>query len=209
MGRAPDVVWWAIFGFGSISTPISAGAEDGKGLRNRKPTRSVETCNEHERAWMTASADFQQLYEREFAAVYRAAYALSGDRELAEDAAQEAFARALARWRRLGRERWAGGWVMTTALNFTRRQMRKRPLATKERPVDADADALLDIRRAIETLPARQQSAVVLHYLMGLPLAEVAGSMGCREGTVKSHLARARAALGVRLSDDISMSGRN
>lgn len=98
---------------------------------------------------------------------------------------------------------------MTTALNFARRQMRKRPLVAQERPADADADALLDIRRAIETLSARQQTAVVLHYLMGLPLAEVAGSMGCREGTVKSHLARARAALGVRLSDDSSMSRRN
>jgi DNA-directed RNA polymerase specialized sigma24 family protein len=49
----------------------------------------------------------------------------------------------------------------------------------------------------------------VLHYLMCLPLAEVAGSMGCREGTVKSHLARARATLGMRLADDGSTLRRN
>jgi RNA polymerase sigma-70 factor (ECF subfamily) len=156
---------------------------------------------------MTASVDFRELYEREFTAVYRAAFALSGDRDLAEDAAQEAFARALARWRRLGRERWAGGWVMTTALNFARRQMRRRPLVVRQRPADADAEALMDLRRAIETLPAGQQTAVILHYLMGLPLREVAGSMGCKEGTVKAHLARARATLERRLSDeDSSMS---
>jgi RNA polymerase sigma-70 factor (ECF subfamily) len=151
---------------------------------------------------MTEVAGFRELYEQEFAAVYRAAYALSGDRSLAEDAAQEAFARALIRWRRLGREPWAGGWVMTTALNFTRRQMRKRPPPAEGRPAEMDAEALIDLRRAVRTLPARQQTAVVLHYLMDLPLEEVAGAMGCKEGTVKTHLARARGALERRLVDE-------
>jgi RNA polymerase sigma-70 factor (ECF subfamily) len=156
---------------------------------------------------MTEGAGFRELYEQEFAAVYRAAYALSGDRSLAEDAAQEAFARALARWRRLGREPWAGGWVMTTALNVARRQMRRRPpVSARERPADADTESLLDLRRAIEDLPARQQTAVVLHYLMGLPVADVAASMGCREGTVKAHLAKARASLERRLAEDHSVS---
>lgn len=151
---------------------------------------------------MSEGASFREPYEREFAAVYRAAYALSGDRSLAEDAAQEAFARALTRWRRLDREPWAGGWVMTTALNFTRRQMRKRPPTAERRPAETDAEALIDLRRAVRTLPARQQTAVVLHYLIGLPLEEVAGAMGCKEGTVKAHLARARAALERRLADE-------
>jgi RNA polymerase sigma-70 factor, ECF subfamily len=153
---------------------------------------------------MSEGAGFRELYEREFAAVYRAAYALSGDRSLAEDATQEAFARALIRWRHLGREPWAGGWVMTTALNFTRRQMRKRPQPAERerRPAETDAEALIDLRRAVRTLPARQQTAVVLHYLMDLPLEEVAGAMGCKEGTVKAHLARARGALERRLADE-------
>jgi RNA polymerase sigma-70 factor (ECF subfamily) len=151
---------------------------------------------------VTANADFRDLYEREFGAVYRAAYALCGQRDLAEDAAQEAFARALARWRRLSREPWAGGWVMTTALNFARRQMRKRRPIERERPPDPDTDALLDLRRSIDALPRRQQTAVVLHYLMDLPVEQVAASMRCKEGTVKAHLARARATLEHRLSDE-------
>lgn len=149
---------------------------------------------------MTARAGFRELYEREFHAVYRAAYALCGDRDVAQDAAQEAFARALARWRRLSREPWAGGWVMTTALNYTRRQMRRRPPAQAERPADADAEALMDLRRSIDGLPSRQQTAVILHYLMDLPVGEVADAMGCKEGTVKAHLARARVTLERRLS---------
>jgi RNA polymerase sigma-70 factor, ECF subfamily len=159
-----------------------------------------------ERKWMTEGAGFRELYEREFAAVYRAAYALSGDRSLAEDAAQEAFARAFIRWRRLGGDPWAGGWVMTTALNFTRRQLRRRPPPAERQAVEPDPEALIDLRRAVRTLPARQQTAVVLHYLIGLPLGEVAGAMGCKEGTVKAHLARARASLERRLAEDPSMS---
>jgi RNA polymerase sigma-70 factor (ECF subfamily) len=131
---------------------------------------------------MTASPGFRELYEREFAAVYRAAYALSGDRTLAEDAAQEAFARALARWRRVSREPWAGGWVMTTALNFARRQMRKRPLTAEPGPADADAEALIDLRRAVRTLPAQQQTVVVLHYLMGCQSARLPARWDARRG---------------------------
>jgi RNA polymerase sigma-70 factor (ECF subfamily) len=58
---------------------------------------------------------------------------------------------------------------------------------------------MLDLRRAIGGLPRRQQQAVVLHYLLGLPLEEAAHAMGCREGTVKVHLSRARAALAAAL----------
>jgi RNA polymerase sigma-70 factor (ECF subfamily) len=141
---------------------------------------------------------FEDLYEEEFANVFRAAYALIGDVSAAEDATQEAFARALARWRRLRGEPWAGGWVMTTALNVARRQLRRRPvIALVETP--ADAHDLVEVRLAIRALPTRQQQAVVLHYLLDLPLADVARSMGCREGTVKAHLAKARRGLAERL----------
>ncbi len=138
---------------------------------------------------------FRDLYEREYAAVFRAAYVVSGDREAAEDATQEAFARALARWRRLERESWVAGWVMKTAINVARRQRRRRPVVQPSPAQEPDAEAVLDLRRAIARLPRRQQEAVVLHYLVGLPIGEAARAMGCREGTVKVHLSRARAAL--------------
>jgi RNA polymerase sigma-70 factor (ECF subfamily) len=127
--------------------------------------------------------------------VFRAAYALCGDRELARDATQEAFARALARWRRLRGEPWAAGWVMTTALNVARRSLRGRPGSLPATPSMPDPDALVDLRAAVRALPRRQQEAVVLYYLADLPIPEVAAAMGCREGTVRAHLARARTAL--------------
>jgi RNA polymerase sigma factor (sigma-70 family) len=127
--------------------------------------------------------------------VYRAAFALCGDRELAMDATQEAFARALSRWHRLRGEQWAAGWVMTTALNVARRSLRRRPVLADPDVERGDLEALLDLRAGIRDLPRRQQAAVVLYYLAGLPVAEVAGAMGCRQGTVRAHLARARASL--------------
>jgi RNA polymerase sigma-70 factor (ECF subfamily) len=50
----------------------------------------------------------------------------------------------------------------------------------------------LDLWRAIKELPKRQAQAVVLHYLIDLPVAQVAEVMGCREGTAKAHLDRGR-----------------
>jgi RNA polymerase sigma-70 factor (sigma-E family) len=140
---------------------------------------------------------FEELYRAEFAAVFRSAYALCGDRGLAEDAAQEAFARALARWRRLQDRPWAAGWVVTTALNVVRRALRRRPVgpAVGGSAEEEDREERMDVVRAIGGLPPRQQEVVVLHYVADLPVAEIAQAMGIEEGTVKSHLSKAREAL--------------
>lgn len=71
--------------------------------------------------------NFDEFCEAEYASVYRAAFAFTGDREVALDATQEAFSRAFARWNRLSRAQWAGGWVMTTALNLCRGPRLRRP----------------------------------------------------------------------------------
>jgi RNA polymerase sigma-70 factor (ECF subfamily) len=60
----------------------------------------------------------------------------------------------------------------------------------------------LDLRRAIGRLPAKQALAIDLHYYLGLGIAEVAAVMRCPEGTVKSHLSRARDRLRTQLGDD-------
>jgi RNA polymerase sigma-70 factor (ECF subfamily) len=146
---------------------------------------------------VTIDPGFRELYEREFPAVFRAVFLLCGDRQLAEDAAQEAFARALARWRRLRDQPWAAGWVTTTAFNVARRQLRKRPTMSvgPDAGQESPHDERLDLHAAIRALPTRQQEAVALHYLLDLPVAQTAAAMGCDEGTVKSHLHRARSAL--------------
>lgn len=148
---------------------------------------------------MTVDPEFEALYRAEFGAVRRAAYLLCGDRALAEDAAQEAFARALARWPRLREQSWVTGWIVTTALNVARRSLRRRPQAGPERPAQGDPDAAADLWTGIRALSPRQQEAIALYYVADLPLSEVAHLMRCEVGTVKSHLARARETLARRL----------
>lgn len=155
---------------------------------------------------MKVDPRFAELYEAEFDGVFRAAYALCGDRSLAEDAAQEAFARALERWGRLREQPWVMGWVVSTALNVARRTLRRRP-APRPQPgpgsgATSEPETAMDLVRAIRDLPRRQQEAVVLHYVADMPVSEVASVMGCEEGTVKAHLSRARDALARRLGGE-------
>lgn len=136
-------------------------------------------------------AEFDAFYRAQMPAVYRATLLLCGSSGLAEEATQEAFARALARWRQLSREAWAGGWVMTTSLNVARRSMRQRreprhPVATIEQPLPDP-----QLWDAIRELPRRQQEALCLRYVADLPLEQVAEAMRCSPNTAKTHLRRA------------------
>jgi RNA polymerase sigma-70 factor, ECF subfamily len=144
---------------------------------------------------------FEELYRSEFQTVFRAVFALCGDASVAEEATQEAFARALARWRRLRDRTWAGGWVTTTAMNVARRSLRRRPTAPTPPPEELDVDASVDLWRQVRALPARQQEAVILHYVLDLRVDDSAAAMGCEGGTVKAHLARARATLRTQLEE--------
>jgi RNA polymerase sigma-70 factor, ECF subfamily len=148
---------------------------------------------------------FVQLYQAEHDKVFRATWAFCGDRAVAEDATQEAFARALERWPRLREQPWVTGWVISTALNAARRLQRRRrwPHRAERAPVEAaagvDAAGAVELWQVVRALPRRQREAVALHYLADLPVAEVGRLMGCREGTVKAHLAHARKALRAQL----------
>jgi len=144
------------------------------------------------------AANFDGFCKSEYASVYRAAFAFTGDKDAALDATQEAFSRAFARWARLSREPWTGGWVMTTALNLCRGSWSRRGAAVgfdRAGPDAADPDLHVDLESALRTLPLRQRQALLLHYLADLPVAAVADLMGASEGTVKTHLSRGRQSL--------------
>jgi RNA polymerase sigma-70 factor, ECF subfamily len=144
---------------------------------------------------MTADPGFVELYEREAPSIHASVYALCRDPAVAQDATQEAFTRALERWDRLRDQPWVAGWILKTACNTSRRQLRRRPHPEPEAKEAPDLDLSLDLWRAVASLPRKQQVAVLLTYRSDLASAEAALVMGCREGTVRTHLARARAAL--------------
>ena len=148
--------------------------------------------------------EFLDLYERELGPVFRTVFLLCRDRDVAEEATQEAFVRALERWKRLRSEPWLAGWITTTAMNHARRALRRRDVSGRpEAAADApDPDLALDLWRTVAALPLRQQQVVVLHYRLGLSTAEAASVMRCGEGTVRGYLTRARDALRTRLQEE-------
>lgn len=151
---------------------------------------------------MPQTRKFEDFCQSEYESVYRACFAFCGSRELALDATQEAFGRAYARWQRLNKQQWAGGWVMTTALNVARRALRRRPHLTPDPRSADDLDLRVDVLEALKGLSLKQRQAVVLYYLADLPVAAVADLMNASEGSVKTHLSRARAALGSTLAPE-------
>jgi RNA polymerase sigma-70 factor (ECF subfamily) len=150
--------------------------------------------------------DFDEFYATHFDVVARAIGLAAGDRELARDATQEAFARALRRWRRVREMDRPDGWVYVVAMNQLRDHWRRLDRKQPAEPAPADSSGgivtCLTVREAIATLPPRQRQAVVLRYLADLPVADVADAMGCAVGTVKATLHRALRAMRIELQED-------
>ncbi len=150
---------------------------------------------------VSESAGFVDQFEELFAVAYRASFAILGERGEAEDCAQDALAKALARWGRI--EDRATPWVARVATNAAIDRWRKRSRSHPHEPPDGSDDPLrlrrADLVRALRALPRRQREAVVLRHLLDLTERDTASAMGCTTGTVKSATSRGLAALRISL----------
>ena len=155
------------------------------------------------------SADFDAFYIATVRRVVVYLYAACGDRSDAQDIAQEAFARAWQHWPKVSGYEDPEGWVRTVAWRLMANRWRglRRWLAAQARlgpPGEAtggpspDRVAILD---ALQRLPKAQRQAIALHYLLDLPVNDIAASIGVPAGTVKARLSRARTALAGLLGD--------
>ena len=157
----------------------------------------------------TAFGGFETWYVCEHPKVLAALTWVAGDPHVAADATDEAFARAYAEWRRVGRMTSPGGWVYRVALNVVRRRMRR--VTFEQRRIEPPAVVAQVVDREIWTvvqqLPQRQRVAVVLRYLLDLPEKEVATAMGISRGTVASALAAARQRLAAWLTAEEASNG--
>jgi RNA polymerase sigma-70 factor (ECF subfamily) len=156
--------------------------------------------------------EIERCIRSEYQRLVGAVAVVTGSTAAAEDAVQEAFARAWERSRRGETFTHLPGWVATVALNHARRGHRRRQAedravvrltaapARVARPTDAAAVDVA-VHTAIAGLAGRQREAVVLHHLLDLDVATTADLLGVSEGTVKSALHRARAHLAEALAD--------
>ena len=144
---------------------------------------------------------FEYFYLQEYPKVVALAYVLSGSRAGAEDIAQEAFLRAYRDWDRIGNYEHQAAWVglrrrLVEARALTRLAGRREPTVDPLVPESAEFWA------AVRTLPRRQAQAVALYYFEDLSVQQTATVLGCTEGTVKAHLAKARRTLARQLQPE-------
>ena len=158
------------------------------------------------------AGEFEELYTSAFGRLVGQLFLVTGDLHEAEEVVQEAFTRAAGRWHRLREYDQPELWVRRVAINLAtdgRRRVRRRLAVLAQ--LDAEAAAVvppisvdgLAVAAALATLPRRQRQVVVLHYLLDLPVGEVARQLSMPVGTVKSRLARARSALAEQLDVEI------
>ena len=141
---------------------------------------------------------FGKLYDRYYAAMVWLAYCVLADRNLAEDAAQEAFALACDRLVRLNQPEKFAGWLAAICRNVASGMARRRkkevlisyPPAVLEQ---TDPNELEDaVKEAIGNLPQLYREPLILHYYNGMNYEQMGVVLGIRRQTVKGRLFRAR-----------------
>jgi RNA polymerase sigma-70 factor (sigma-E family) len=145
--------------------------------------------------------DFQEFVRSRWQRLLRIAYLLTGDRHLAEDLTQTALVKAYRLWHRVRRSDNPDAYVRRILVSCDKDRFRKRrvPERLTDMPPDVavaqDDMARVDQRTllaaALVRLPRRQRAVVVLRYWEDLSEAEVAETLGCSAGTVKSQAAKA------------------
>ena len=164
---------------------------------------------------------FSEFVAARSAALFRTAYLILGDHQLAQDLVQEALVKTYVAWPRIREPHKAEAYtrrtIVTTAISWRRRRsFHERPTDTLPESHEPDQVDVLAAHDAmwsqLGTLPPRMRAAIVLRYYEDLSEARTAELMGCSVGTVKSQvstgLARLRAQAGLDMASLGSESGR-
>lgn len=164
---------------------------------------------------MKSPEGFDEFVVARSGRLLRTAYLLTHDWALAEDLLQTALVRAWSAWRRIegDPEPYVRRILVNTYSSWWRRRWRAElPAGEVPEPVGGHAnDAHTQVHdreqlwQALLRLPARQRAALVLRYFEDLTEAEIADTMGCSVGTVKSQTSRALAKL--RLDESLKPEG--
>ena len=136
-----------------------------------------------------------RLYYPSMAAI---AYAILADHQLAEDAAQEAFARALTNLSKLRKPDRFAPWLAQICRNIAKDMVaaEARPINPQDLSPDPDSSRPNDdvhvVRRAIEKLSVSAREVIVLRYYNGLSYEEISSVLGISKPTINGRLTRAK-----------------
>ena len=164
-------------------------------------------------------AAFEILYQKHERPVYRTALAILGDPQAAEEVLQDCFLRAHKHLGKLNGDPSISPWLHRVAVNLCYSRLRRNYLSRLTISIESLASLLLAspnpspeerscqdevqaaIQKGIATLCMSHRIVVVLHYLQGFSLEEIAYVLDCPIGTVKSRLFHARRMLSRQLAD--------
>ncbi|MEX2154058.1 MAG: RNA polymerase sigma factor [Gemmatimonadaceae bacterium] len=154
----------------------------------------------------------RELYDAQAPRVFRLAFRLTGDDELARELTQETFIRAFAQLGRFRGESALSTWLHRVTVSVVSNAMRKvKRFRTREADLDeaslmavetrtADPDLRDRLHRAIDELPEIYRITFVMHDVEGYTHEEIATVLGVAEGTCKSRLSVARSQLREKLA---------
>ena len=148
----------------------------------------------------------RQLYDAHIGAVHRLAMRMTGDEELAQEAAQDAFVRAFRSLRSFRGDAAFGTWIHRIALSAILTAIRGRKRWSSKRAEIEEADSVMvrqdaepDLRTklyaAIDALPEIYRTVFVLHDVEGHKHEEIGALLGIPSGTSKARLSGARSKL--------------
>ena len=159
---------------------------------------------------------FSEFASTRSGSLFRTAYLVIGDYQLAQDLVQESLVKTYLAWPRLRdvtkAEAYTRRIIVTTCVSWRRRRsFSERPASDVPDAGVTDPTTLLseqgELWAAVRQLPPRQRAAVVLRFCEDLSLAQTAELMGCSVGSVKRHTSVAidklRAEMGVRFASPI------
>jgi RNA polymerase sigma-70 factor (ECF subfamily) len=156
------------------------------------------------------TVEFDGLYRRHVATVYRYAFAVLGNHADAEDVTQQTFLNAYRAMNGGTKPRKEQNWLLRIAHNEVRRHFRR----TRGKPFEVELDeqlsangheeersdpTLADVLRALQHLPPLQRSALVMREFEGRPYSEIAELLNISSSALEGQLFRARRALAEHL----------
>ena len=155
-------------------------------------------------------AGFTAFYRATYSQIVGQVYPILGTFAEAEEVAQEAFSRAATHWAKVSTYDRPDAWVRRVAVNLSMslsRRTRRRAAAllglAREPVVEADPLNRLALVEALNKLPPRYRVVLTMHYLVDLPIRDVADELGLPVATVRTRLARGRRRLNEELSLEI------
>lgn len=144
---------------------------------------------------MAGGVAFEDVFQELFVEAFHVANRILSNRNEAEDVAAETMARALDKWRSVGRMAARNGWVVRVSTNLAIDTARRRRFLTDaaagDAPMHDDAEGRLALYELFRELPRRQRDVLTLRYLADMSEVDIASTLGISTGSVKRHASRA------------------